>query len=286
MPNLSRIRLKSPLSVRAGLKSAQTLVVKVGTSTVAYRGGSLNYSSLDQVVRGVADLWNEGRRVILVSSGAIASGMAKLGLKRKPEKIVDKQALAAVGQALLMQAYEKLFGEYGRTVAQVLLTYQDLDDQVRRRNARNTLLRLLEWGVVPVINENDTVAVEEINFGDNDILSAMVASLLPADLLVILTDVEGLYDGDPSSAGARRLSFVSVITPEMEKAARGRGSPLARGGMASKLAAARLAGEAGVPTVVAPGYRRGVLREILEGEDVGTLFSAPGERSRKVGGGA
>lgn len=271
--------------MRSRLKAAKTLVVKVGTSTVAYRGGSLNYSSLDQVVRGVADLWNEGRRVLLVSSGAIASGMAKLGLKKRPEKIVDKQALAAVGQAILMQAYEKLFAEYGRTVAQVLLTYQDLDDQARRRNARNTLLRLLDWGVVPVINENDTVAVEEINFGDNDILSAMVASLLPADLLVILTDVEGLYSGDPSSPDSQRLSFVPEVTPELEKLSRGRGSPLARGGMASKLLAARLAGEAGLPTVVAPGYRRGVLREILEGEDVGTLFGASGEQetSRRVG---
>jgi glutamate 5-kinase len=275
-------------AARFRLGSARTLVVKVGTSTVAYRGGSLNYSSLDQVVRGVADLWNEGRRVLLVSSGAIASGLAKLGLKRRPEKIVDKQALAAVGQAILMQAYEKLFAEYGRTVAQVLLTYQDLDDRVRRRNARNTLLRLLDWGVVPVINENDTVAVEEINFGDNDILSAMVASLLPADLLVILTDVEGLYTGDPSSPDSRRLSFVPEITPELEQASQGRGSPLARGGMASKLLAARLAGKAGVPTVVAPGYRRGVLREILEGEDVGTLFAASAREgpSRKVGEGA
>ena len=161
----------------------------------------------------------------------------------------------------------------------LLLTREDLEDPVRRENARNTLERLLSWGVVPVINENDTVAVEEINFGDNDNLSALVARLVESDLLVILTDIDGLYTADPRADGdAVRLSVVEEITPEIERAAGGTGSGLARGGMSSKLTAARLAGEAGIPLVVAPGNRRGVLRDILAGEDVGTLFVAPALR--------
>ncbi len=260
---------------RAALRQARRLVVKVGTSTVAYPDGKPNYAQLEQVVRGIADLWNQGRQVLLVTSGAIGCGLGRMGLRERPDNMADKQALAAIGQALLMRLYERLFGEYGRTVAQVLLTRGDVEDGVRRENARNTLNRLLEWGVVPVINENDTVAVEEINFGDNDNLSALVARLVEADLLVILTDTDGLYTADPRTCpDAVRLSVVERITPELEEAAGGTGSRLARGGMSSKVTAAKLAGAAGIPTVVAPGSRRGVLQEVVDGEDVGTLFLA------------
>lgn len=258
------------------LREARRLVVKVGTSTVAHPNGRPHLDRIEQVVRGLADLWDDGRQAALVTSGAIGMGVGRLGLPERPEATADKQALAAIGQAILMRLYERLFGEYGRAVAQVLLTREDLEDPVRRRNARNTLERLFAWGVVPVINENDTVAVEEINFGDNDNLSARVARLIESDLLVILTDIDGLYSADPRRNGdAVRLSVVDAITPEIERAAGGTGSRLARGGMNSKLTAARLAGEAGIPTVVAPSARRGVLREILSGEDVGTLFLAP-----------
>lgn len=260
-------------SERRALSLARRIVVKVGTSTLTHDGGRANYGQVEQIVRGIADLWNEGREVVLVTSGAIASGLGRLGAGRSAGTIVDKQALAAVGQAVLMQIYEKLFAEYGRNVAQVLLARQDLEEPVRRENARNTLFRLLEWGVVPIVNENDTVAVEEINFGDNDNLSALVACLLGCDLLVILTDIEGLYTSDPRNGGnPELLSVIRRITPELLQAAGGTGSSLARGGMASKLSAAALAGRMGIPTVVARGSRRGVLREITDGEDVGTLF--------------
>ncbi len=260
---------------RLGLTRVRRIVVKVGTSTVTHNGGHPHYGRLEAIVRGIADAWGEGRQVLLVSSGAIGMGVGRLGLAERPEDVTDKQALAAVGQALLMRVYERLFNECDRLVAQVLLTRQDLEDTERREHARRTLLRLLEWRVVPVINENDTVAVEEINFGDNDNLSALVARLVQADLLVILTDTEGLYDGDPRlEPDARRIAVVPAVTAQVEEMAGGTGSALARGGMASKVTAARLAGEAGIPTVVASGARRGVLREILAGEDVGTLFLA------------
>lgn len=264
---------KAFVSQRGFLRRVRRLVIKVGTSTVAHPDGRLNYSQVEQVVRGIADLANEGRQVLLVTSGAIASGLGRIGYQRKPEDIADKQALAAIGQAQLMQMYEKLFAEYGRVVAQVLLTRQDVEDPVRCSNAANTLLRLLDWDVIPIINENDTVAVEEINFGDNDNLSAMVARLVNAELLIILTDTEGLYTADPRQNGeAELVSVVHEITPSLREAAGGTGSRLARGGMLSKLQAAGLAGEAGIPVVVARGSRRGILRDILDGQDVGTLF--------------
>lgn len=262
---------------RAFLRDVRRVVVKVGTSTVVHPDGKPNFSQVELVVRGIADLWNEGRQVVLVTSGAIASGLGRMGMSRRPEDMAGKQALAAVGQAVLMRLYERMFGEYGRTVAQVLLTRGDLEDEARRDNARNTLLQLLDWAVVPVVNENDTVAVEEINFGDNDNLSALVARLIGADLLVILSDIDGMYSADPrDDAGAELLSVVPRITPEVVEAAGGTGSQFSRGGMSSKVTAARLAGEAGIPTIVALGSRRGVLREIVEGQDVGTLFLAEG----------
>ncbi|MBX6377842.1 MAG: glutamate 5-kinase [Clostridia bacterium] len=258
---------------RAALRGAKRLVVKVGTSTLTHPDGRPNGAQMERLARELAELRHEGRDVVLVTSGAVACGRGRVRTPPPLDGLVDKQALAAVGQALLMQIYERLFAVHGCTIAQVLLTREDVAKAARRANARNTLARLLEWGVIPVVNENDTVAVEEIQFGDNDVLSALVARLVGADLLVLLTDTEGLYTADPrSDAAAVLVPVVTEVTPELEKAAGGAGSPHSRGGMQSKVAAARLATEAGVAVVIARGGRQGVLRAILSGEAVGTLF--------------
>lgn len=249
------------------------LVVKVGTSTIAYPNGRLNLDSLERLVRQLSDIANEGREVAVVSSGAIGAGMGRLALGRRPKSIPELQAAAAVGQGLLMQTYEKLFSEYGHTVAQVLLTREDINDRRRHLNARHALLTLLRYGVIPIINENDTVAVDEIKFGDNDTLAALVTGLIDADLVILLSDVDGVYDADPrTTPGARRLSVVTEITEELERAAKGPGSALGRGGMATKIQAAKVATQSGAAMVIAHGAHPNVLRAILNGEPVGTLF--------------
>lgn len=221
----------------------------------------------------MADLANEGREVILVTSGAIGAGASRLGLPQRPQTIPEKQAVAAVGQGLLMQAYEKLFAEYGRVVAQILLTRADVTARDRFLNCRHTLLTLFRFEVVPVVNENDTVAVEELHFGDNDTLAALVASLVGADVVILLSDVPGLFAADPRvHPSAPLLDIVSEITPELERAAGGPGSTFGRGGMATKLQAARVAMRAGIPLILADGERPDVLQQALAGEPVGTLF--------------
>jgi glutamate 5-kinase len=251
------------------------LVVKVGTSSVTHPTGKLNLSGLEQVVRQVADAANAGWEVALVTSGAVGAGLGRLGWSRRPVTIPEKQAVAAVGQSLLMQVYEKLFGAYGLTIAQILLTREDVADRRRYLNARTTLLTLLSYGVVPVINENDTVAVEELKFGDNDTLSALVAGLVSADLLVILSDIDGLYTADPRFCPeARLLPRVEEITPEIEALAGGAGTAGGTGGMATKLAAARIATSCGVNVVIANAARPAVLQNALAGTAVGTWFPA------------
>lgn len=255
--------------------TGKRLVVKVGTSTVTHETGKLNLGGLERLVRQVADAANAGYEVALVSSGAVGAGLGRLGWQRRPETIPEKQAVAAVGQSLLMQIYEKLFQEYGITIAQVLLTREDMADRRRYLNARTTLLTLLGYGVVPVINENDTVAVEELRFGDNDTLSALVASLISADLLVILSDIDGLYTADPRhDPSATLISQVDELTPEVEALAGGAGSARGTGGMATKLAAARIATSSGVNMVIANAGRPAVLADILSGAHVGTRFPA------------
>lgn len=248
-------------------------MVKVGTRLLTHATGQLNIAYIDKLVRELADLKNQGRQIVLVTSGAIGAGMGRLGIKRRPESIPEKQAAAAVGQGVLIQLYEKLFLEYGQVVAQVLLTRADFAGRSRYLNAGNTLLTLLRWGVVPVINENDTVSVQEIKFGDNDRLSALVAGLCDADLLIILTTVQGLYDGDPCRvAEARLVSRVETITPEIKEYARGTQDELATGGMVTKLQAAEIAVSSGVGMYIACGKEPGVLNRILRGENPGTYF--------------
>lgn len=260
------------------LRKAETLVVKVGTSTLTYENGKVNLRRLEELCRTLADLQNSGRRIVLVSSGAIGVGMGKLGLARRPEETEKKQALAAVGQCELMFLYDKFFGEYGCTVAQVLLTADVVERERSRRNVENTFRELLSMGAIPIVNENDTVETSELegkHFGDNDTLSAVVAGLVAAQGLVILTDIDGLYSGDPRiDPAAKLIPLVEEITPEIEALAGGAGSDRGTGGMATKIKAAKLAGEKGIPCAVIFGGDMKNLYRLVEGEPVGTLFSA------------
>jgi len=253
------------------------LVIKVGTRVLTHETGKLNLHRIESLVREVADLTNSGREVILVSSGAVGAGMGKLGLNEKPKTIPEKQAAAAVGQGLMMHIYEKLFAEYGLVVAQVLLTREDVADRRRYLNARNALFRLLQFGVVPIVNENDTIAIEEIRLGDNDTLSAMVAGLADAGLLIILSDIEGLYTSNPrENSAAQLISEVEEITPEIEILAGGAGTKMGTGGMVTKIQAARIAASFGIPMVITHGKKTGALRRVVAGDPCGTLF-LPGE---------
>ncbi|NSW82132.1 MAG: glutamate 5-kinase [Syntrophothermus sp.] len=258
---------------RSDLARCERIVVKVGTSTLTHPTHQLNLMRMEVLVREMADIHNQGKELLLVSSGAIGLGVARLGLKEPPRTLPMKQAMAAVGQGTLVHMYEKLFSEYSKTVAQVLLTKDDFNERLRYLNSRNTLLTLLGLGVIPIINENDTVVVDEIKFGDNDTLSALVAGEVDADLLVILSDIDGLYDDDPrQNPKARRLPEVYEITDEMEKKSHRRGTKLASGGMYTKLLAAKIVMAAGIPMVVAHGAEKNVLRRIIAGEPLGTLF--------------
>ena len=260
---------------RAGLKEAKRIVVKVGTSTITYPTGKMNLSRMENLVRELTDLANQGREILLVTSGAIAVGMDRMGKKKRPKAIPERQALAAVGQGALMHAYGSLFAAYGKTAGQVLLTRENSLRHHQYTNSRNALKVMLAMGVLPVINENDAVAVDEVKIGDNDTLSATVATLVDADVLVLLSDVDGLYTANPQTDPAARLiSEVREITPEIEALAGGAGSTAGTGGMRTKIAAAKMAMSAGVTMVIARGDEDGVIRAILRGEAVGTLFPA------------
>ena len=250
------------------------IVVKVGTSTLAHATGHLNIRRVEELCRVLSDLKNAGHEVILVSSGAIGMGVGKLGLKGRPQDMASKQAAAAVGQCELMYTYDKLFAEYNHTVAQILLTGADLRDDARRGNFHSTLFRLLELSVLPIINENDSVATEEISIGDNDTLGAIVAVNAEADLLVLLSDIDGLYDADPHKcADAKLLPEVRELNEDILKLAGGKGSALGTGGMATKLQAAKIATEAGIDMVIANGADPQNLYRIVDGEAVGTRFT-------------
>jgi len=261
------------------LRRISRLVVKVGSGLVTAGDGGLDPLRIDALAGELAEVMRQGKEVVLVSSGAIVAGMARLGLRERPRSIPETQAAAAVGQSALMQHYDAAFGRHGRIVAQVLLTQADISARARYLNARNTLMTLLGHGVLPVVNENDTVAVEEIKFGDNDNLSALVAQLIDADLLVLLTDVDGLYTGDPlRDPHARRLERVEAITPEIERLAWSDAGRIAVGGMVTKLQAAQKASASGVPMVIASGREPGTLARVLRGEPVGTFFPPRGDR--------
>lgn len=254
------------------------IVVKVGTSTLTYTTGHLNIRRVEELCRVLSDLKNAGHQVMLVSSGAIGMGVGKLGMKTRPTEMRDKQAAAAVGQCELMYTYDKLFGQYSHTIAQILLTGEDLENDARRHNVENTLSRLFELDVLPVINENDTVATNEIAVGDNDTLAAIVAKCVNADLLVLLTDIDGLYTADPrTDPGATIISRVDAVTPEVLALAGGKGSSLGTGGMATKLSAAQIAMQAGIDMVIAGGDKPERLYDIVSGERVGTRFYAGGK---------
>ena len=249
------------------------IVVKVGTSTLAHATGRLNIRRVEELVKVLSDLKNAGHEVVLVSSGAIGMGVGKLNLPGRPTDMPTKQAAAAVGQCELMYTYDRLFAQYNHTVAQILLTGEDVDHEDRRHNVENTLFRLLELGVLPVINENDTVATAEIKVGDNDTLGAIVACCVKADLLVLLSDIEGLYTADPrTDATAALIPVVEEVTPAIEALAGGKGSELGTGGMATKVRAAKLVNAVGCDMIITNGEHPECLYDIAEGKAVGTRF--------------
>lgn len=253
------------------LKNVSRIVVKLGTGVLTDAHRQPDLAQMEQLVTQVAAQHARGKEIVLVSSGAVGAGMGALGYQKRPAQLAELQACAAVGQSRLMSTYEKLFSKHGINVAQVLLTHDDLQHHERHLNARNTLVRLLQHRVTPIINENDAVSFTEIKFGDNDKLSALVACLLPADLLVILTTVEGvmLNFGKPE---ARLLQTIEEITPEIQKMAGGTTSATAVGGMTSKIEAARIVVRAGIPLVIAPGQKTDVIERVLGGEQEGTIF--------------
>lgn len=251
------------------------IVVKVGTSTLAHATGNMNIRRIETLCKILSDIKNAGNEVILVSSGAIAMGRGKLSIKERPKDIPTKQAAAAVGQCELMYTYDRQFALYNHIAAQLLITAYDIENEDHRQNFRNTLFRLLELGALPVINENDTVATEEISIGDNDTLGAIVARNVEADLLVLLTDIDGLYTADPhKDANAELISEVRELTPELIALAGGNTTDLGTGGMITKLRAAKLATEAGIDMIIANGARPEILYDIIDGKPVGTKFFA------------
>ncbi len=262
---------------RMCLRDKKRIVVKIGSSSLTHpETGSLNLLKIEKLIRILCDLRGEGREVVLVSSGAIAAGRQALGITHRPDSISQKQALAAVGQARLMMVYQKLFSEYNCMAAQVLLTKDTMIHEVSRYNAQNTFEELLGLGVIPVVNENDTVSTHEIRFGDNDRLSAIVAALIGADLLVLLSDIDGLYSDDPHrNPDAAFISYVEEITQELlDMGKDSSSSSVGTGGMAAKLAAARIATDSGSDMVIANGDDVEVIPAIMGGRQVGTLFKA------------
>ncbi len=258
----------------AVLKDVKRLVVKVGTSTLTYDTGKTNIRRMHKLVSVLSDIVNSGIEVALVTSGAIGVGVGKLGLKERPSDISGRQAAATVGQCELMFMYDKLFGEYGHTVGQLLITKSDVDSEERRKNLINAFEKLFDYGAVPIVNENDSVAVDEIVYGDNDSLSAIVAKLINADALIILTDIDGLYDDNPNeNEDAKLISQVDEITDELIAVAGGHGSKFSTGGMVTKLHAAQIAMDAGIDTIVMNGSTPESIYKALDGKQIGTFFT-------------
>lgn len=261
------------MNTREQIKDAKRIVVKVGTSTLLYPNGKINLYRIEHLARELSDLASQGREIILVTSGAIGAGMVRMGLSERPDSMQEKQALASVGQVLLMHLYDKFFTEYGQVAGQVLLTKENFANHNQYINARNTLMTMLKNGIIPVINENDAVTVAEVKIGDNDTLSATVAAIVDADVLIILSDIDGVYDANPQThPEAKLLSEIAEITSSVEAMAGGAGSSVGTGGMATKIEAAKIATAAGVTMFIASGGENGMISRILDGEDVGTVF--------------
>lgn len=259
--------------MRASIPLSHRIVVKVGTSTLTHDNGTINLVRMDKLARILSDLVNQGKQIILVSSGAIAVGVNKLKLPARPSSTPAKQAAAAVGQGELMHLYAKFFSEYGHVVAQVLLTKDVVETQPQRTNVINTFDHLLSSAIIPIVNENDTVATDEIEFGDNDTLSALVATLVEADLLILLSDIEGLYDADPRQhPQAHLIPTVEAITPAIIALAGGAGTSRGTGGMATKIKAATIATQAHIAMIITDGAHPENLIPILEGQSIGTFF--------------
>ena len=258
---------------REALKKAKRIVIKVGTSTITYANGKRNFSQIDRLAREISDLQNQGKEMILVTSGAVAVGVDRMGLPGKPKTIPGKQAAAAVGQGVLMHTYEKFFADYGQIVAQVLITKTEAIDRHRYTNTRNTFMELMRQRVIPIVNENDVVALDELKIGDNDNMSALVAGIVDADLVIILSDVYGLYTANPQThPDAVIVPEVAEITPEIEASAGGVGSARGTGGMATKIQAAKAATSSGIHLVIASGTEKNAITRVLQGEELGTLF--------------
>ena len=262
--------------MRDKLKDKKRIVFKVGTSTLTHaETGALDLVKMEKFVRILTDLHNQGKEVVVVSSGAIAVGRRALRLEERPKERSVKQACAAVGQSRLMMVYQKLFSEYNQMAAQILMTKNTMVNNLNRINARNTFSELLKMGVIPIVNENDTVATDEIDFGDNDSLSAVVSAIVGADLLVLLSDIDGLFTDDPNkNKEAKRIPLVNQITDEMLEMAKGPSTDLGTGGMSSKLGAAGIANDAGADMIIINGNDMDNINRVFAGEEIGTLFTA------------
>lgn len=263
------------------IKEVRRLAVKVGSSTLTHETGRLHLQHMEHLARVLSDLKNEGREVVLISSGAISAGRGKLGVRHKPSSIEEKQAMAAVGQSELMRMYEHFFSMYSHPVAQILLTRENVENETARRNTENTLHKLLQMGCIPIVNENDTVSFDEIEFGDNDTLSAYVAMLAGADVLINMSDIDGFYDGDPhTNRSAHLISDVYTIDASTYACAGGAGTDRGTGGVITKLHAAEICSEAGIPMYLVNGANPEVLYDIFAGKQVGTCFHPAGEKKQ------
>lgn len=257
--------------------NVKRIVVKVGTSSLTYPNGTIHFSQMEKLVRQLAELTHQGYEVILVTSGAIGAGVGLLNLPEKPRQLPDKQAVAAIGQLHLMHLYQKFFSEYGKRIGQILLSKDDILNKKRSQNARNTFNSLINYGTIPIVNENDAVVVDEIKVGDNDTLSAYVCQLVNADLLILLSDIDGLYTDNPrTNDSATRLDEIDQITPEILSLAKGSGSQLGTGGMSTKLTAAQIAYKAGAHMIIANSFEPQILTRLMAGEPLGTWFKAYG----------
>lgn len=266
----------SSVKYREQLKDCKRVVIKIGTTTITHANtGSLNLIKLEKLVRILTDLRNQGKDVILVSSGAISVGRKALGLTKRPKEKSVKQACAAVGQARLMMVYQKLFAEYNQIPAQVLMTKYTMVNDTNRENAKNTFNELLGMGVIPIVNENDTVATDEIEFGDNDSLSAIVSALVGADLLILLSDIDGMYTDDPNcNKDAKLIECVTTFNSSLYEMGKGSNSDYGTGGMSTKIAAAKIATDSGANMIIANGKDLEIINSVIAGDNVGTLFVA------------